>query len=88
MSSHLFEITCSVALSFLKTISCLEVISKEIFSNLDNLTDSCLNIFGGDFNTHLDPLKDKFPITYKIKTQYAQNLLDLMEELKLVDIWR
>ena len=45
----------------------LEVISKEIFSNLDNLMDSSLNIFGGDRNTHLDPLKDKFPVTYKIK---------------------
>ena len=26
MSSHLFEITCSVALSFLKTISCWDIL--------------------------------------------------------------
>ena len=41
LSSHLFEITCSVALSFLKTISCLadyshnyEVIKSSEYRNI------------------------------------------------------
>ena len=54
MSSHLFEITCSVALSFLKTISCLslrlqvknKMILDVISNDLSHKNDMFLQKYG------------------------------------------
>ena len=45
-------------------------------------------VIGGDFNTCLDPRIDKKGGNLETKSGYTKNIIALMEEFNLVDIWR
>ena len=49
--------------------------------------DSSL-ILGGDFNTYLNPFLDKANTIHNAVSKYGKNLLQLMEDYELIDIWQ
>ena len=49
--------------------------------------DSML-ILGGDFNTYLNPVLDKDSENNEAVTKYGKEILSLLEEQQLIDIWR
>ena len=57
---------------------------KQLITNEDNHNI----LIGGDFNTYLDLVLDKKGGKPEPGSKYRSNLLSLLEELNLVDIWR
>ena len=60
-------------------------------TNISELLEDFLDkniVIGGDFNTCMDPLKDKSGGTIEKKSKYAQHLETLCERFNLGDVWR
>lgn len=60
---------------------------NQLTQNLDRYKDHSL-ILGGDFNTYLNPDLDKQPSQSQDRSQFAEAILSLCEDLELVDCWR
>lgn len=58
-----------------------------LIDTLKNYTDNNI-IIGGDFNTYLDPERDKKGGRVEKATRYAKDIIDLQESFHLIDIWR
>ena len=63
-------------------INLLDELTELINETADNL------IWGGDFNLHLEPTKDKFQCTQTNCTQAVNYMKELMDNLNICDVWR
>ncbi|ESO90527.1 hypothetical protein LOTGIDRAFT_123325, partial [Lottia gigantea] len=64
-----------------------EKVSNELIK-LQNTLDSCIFILGGDFNNILDENLDRYGGNYKPKTQGKQEIINIINNFNLIDIFR
>ena len=62
------------------------IFMKNLHQDVDSIIGES-TVIGGDFNLYLDPTRDKFQGHGTI-TKASNELLSMMEELSLIDIWR
>ena len=62
----------------------------EFLSEINNIIEknSAQTIWGGDMNTHLKPVLDKFKNQNATPSKTAQTINNMLEETNMMDVWR
>ena len=94
---RLIAVTCSIEENELVLINIYaptkdkNTLQNNFLTYLHTIIDNCSDkklMIGGDFNICLNPSKDKLGGRSEEQTSYCKNLMNLLDEYSLIDIWR